>query len=141
MSAKFVEIEAGKFYRTRGGEKVGPMEPSHSGIEDYPWRAPQGGSWLYHTSGRYGDGTHDEQRDIVAEWHEGPVRTITRKEVVLGAYGPLQITAATPSSVVCSIKSIWLDAEALRTAADLLLEVADALDVPSPILSQQEKAA
>lgn len=62
-------IEEGKFYRTRDGRKFGPMERvSKGGTAEYPWRAPQGGAWMYHSSGRWGDGTHNKDFDLIAEW-------------------------------------------------------------------------
>lgn len=73
-----LKIEAGKFYRTLGGWKVGPMEVRDD--ETYPW-----GGWLsdqkffekWTASGKfYGYIADGHPRDLVAEWTDEPEKTI-----------------------------------------------------------------
>lgn len=86
-----MKIEAGKFYRTRDGRKVGPAEPSGSGGR-FEFRGP----WCYahEEDGRY-FGRKESERvlDIVAEWSDGPVREVvtTRREIVPGVYDRLEV--------------------------------------------------
>lgn len=37
-----MQIEAGKFYRSRDGQKVGPMEPRTGVLSDFVWGLPRG---------------------------------------------------------------------------------------------------
>lgn len=89
-----MKIESGKFYRTQGGEKAGPMIRSQQ--EGYFWSANVGGKQrIYFENGRHG-GSHtpnDPHADLVAEWVDGPVREVvtTRREVVPGVYGRLEV--------------------------------------------------
>lgn len=58
-----LKIEAGKYYRTRDGRKVGPMRANLS-----EWSAPSERGALWHSDGRRftSDGTYPS--DLVAEW-------------------------------------------------------------------------
>ena len=66
---------------------------------------------------------------------EGPVRTVTRKEVVPGVYGPIVIGYAHPDPAI-DIRFSYQDDDAgvlltpdeLREAAQSLIQIADALD-------------
>lgn len=65
-----LKIEAGKFYRTRDGRKVGPME-------DQGWQ--DGEPWTTNDTMRYwsndgtrADGSHYESDDLIAEWVDEP---------------------------------------------------------------------
>lgn len=75
------------------------------------------------------DGLDDGQRDgyyfpftfdLIAQ--PGPVRTVTRREIVPGQYGAVQIWSDMSATVDV------LDAAAAREAARLFNEIADALD-------------
>lgn len=67
-----------------------------------------------------------------------PVRTVTRKEIVPGAYGPIEITGTYQSnrvtmsfrndSIQTAVAIVGLDAPELRDAARIFIELADALD-------------
>jgi hypothetical protein len=59
-----LKIEEGKFYRTRDGQKVGPMNPSISG-GSWPWECL--GS-VYSDSGVRWYGASRPETDLVAEW-------------------------------------------------------------------------
>ena len=77
-----LKIEAEKFYRTRDGQKVGPMRQLDNG----DWVGPfEDIRWGYHPSGRWGvltgavDGSHrtpaERSRDLIAEWTDEPAAT------------------------------------------------------------------
>lgn len=64
-----LKIDAGRYYRTRDGQKVGPME--ESGVTDFPWEAEgyveycrNDGSVAMH------DPADPQDLDLVAEWIE-----------------------------------------------------------------------
>lgn len=154
-----MKIEEGKFYRSRDGRKVGPME-AYSG--DHPWfgtiddDASGAGCWFRGEGGSFsGYGSTPHRLDLVAEWHEdsldrveaeikaeisSPVRTVTRKEIVPGEYG--HITISDDNRMMLDGVSIWLPrnrrwkAEELRAAAATLTEIAEALD---PSLPEREE--
>lgn len=94
-----MQIEAGKYYRTRDGRKAGPLVgPDWSGLfrddsikqrTDTP-NAPQ---W-WEQDGSVSDEREGEEGDtLVAEWSEGPVRTetVTTRRIVPGVYGRLEV--------------------------------------------------
>lgn len=69
-----VKIGAGKYYRTRDGRKVGPMEAWcfggwHSDRAEYPLN---GGVWLDDGTAKYA-GAKDSP-DLIAEWVDEPVK-------------------------------------------------------------------
>ena len=69
-----VKIEAGKFYRTRDGRKVGPMARNYSGFyeDSHPWRDPNS-RHTFKSDGTYGIGQHSTSGDdLVAEWPDEP---------------------------------------------------------------------
>ena len=74
-----MQIEFGKFYRTRDGEKMGPAERHLSDI--YPWEV---GGDAYTSDGFFLDGERSH-RDLVAEWTEAtpaePAEIGTLKEL------------------------------------------------------------
>lgn len=71
-----ITIQAGKFYRTRDGRKVGPATPS--GDTDYPWWV---GESTYTDSGAWVDGMEDDN-DLVAEADEPPAEPQSTKEIL-----------------------------------------------------------
>jgi hypothetical protein len=88
-SGNTLKIESGKFYRTRGGRKVGPMEPIPHG---HNWRGAcesERATWGYHQSGKWGVFTgqmpdemrspHEIARDLIAEWSDAPDLTAIRE--------------------------------------------------------------
>ena len=136
VSAEEVEkevfkIEAGKYYKTRDGRKVGPTRT--------------GGQYIY-VEGRsyYYDGrrcrSHETGDDLISEWLDetpSPIRTVTRREVVPGVYGRFEVTGTymknrvtldfAPSSVGTSVPIVGMNAEELREAAHLFNQIAEAL--------------
>ncbi|GHC61328.1 hypothetical protein [Limoniibacter endophyticus] len=60
-----LKIEAGKYYRTRDGLKVGPMKRFYGGV----WREEGGSGMLWRSDGeRYFYLDHSDYIDLVAEW-------------------------------------------------------------------------
>lgn len=65
---------------------------------------------------------------IVSEWNEGPIRTVTRKEIVVGEYGKIAIIDSNEQSVRLSLIYSGFDSSDLRSASKLFIELADALE-------------
>lgn len=132
-----LKIEAGKYYRTRDGRKVGPMvRPAKP--DEYPWHGtgPLGNCiWYRSEGGKFHGPIMQNALDLIAEWTDeptGPVRTVTRKEIVPGVYGRVEVTADG------AVRFVWargvtqggptlMSAPELRAAAAVLTELADAL--------------
>lgn len=92
-----MQLEAGLLYRTRDGRKVGPMEGF-------------GGSGCFRDTvgtGKYwgADGTGHHVPDIVAIWNDGPVRDVTRREIVAGVYGRIGVRDVGGGAVMLSLVS------------------------------------
>lgn len=85
-----MQIEVGKFYRTEGGEKVGPME--YYGITHFGYEAMSCKGDLFRKSDgkcypdSYGK-SYDTENDIIAEWTEDA----PAEEIVWGEWGPLRV--------------------------------------------------
>ncbi len=60
--------------------------------------------------------------DLIAEWTDGPIRTVTFKEVVPGVYGKLTVHQCGDYSITpCTVSD-------LRAVIATLTEIADAMD-------------
>ena len=68
-----LKIEAGKYYRTRDGRKVGPMERDE--VDGKDWREKDNGAHLWYDDGS--SWSDDCERDLIAEWQDQPARTVT----------------------------------------------------------------
>lgn len=122
-------IEEGKFYRTRDGRLVGPMIRSNVG----KWTdIANGFQWSYD------NGMHCHKDvgcpyDLVSEVpNSGPVRTVTRKEIVPGEYGIVRVLAKPEDDPFVHAAHVRIDdgystSSELRAAAATLIEIADAL--------------
>lgn len=117
-----LKIEVGKFYMTRDGRRVGPMTGNN-----FKWVDGKGAgddpSWE-------NDGTSmGDWAKLISEWSEAttsPIRTIHRKEIVPGVYGPLTVYASD-----CRVGIKWhgfTTADEIRQAIQTLTEIADALE-------------
>jgi hypothetical protein len=133
-----MRIEEGKYYRTRGGRKVGPMRAT----DNNHWPMECDGTW-WRADGESCEGSMARmypENDIVAEWTEhSPVRTVERKEVVPGVYGRVDILDVSKFAVwrvgigfvshhgtrSCAA---YLTASELRDLSRVALELADYLD-------------
>lgn len=124
-----MKIEVGKYYKTRDGRKVGPMEVS---MWSELLKARIGGpSFLFNIS----DGTHGDrdscfecidnqpELDLIEEWRDEPKFKV-RKVVSRCNIGKVEVTKT---------GSIWMqhtdDPKELRDAAATIIEIADALEV------------
>ncbi|TGQ19288.1 hypothetical protein [Mesorhizobium sp. M00.F.Ca.ET.217.01.1.1] len=73
-TATALRIEAGRYYKTRDGRKVGPMREWCDGIE-HPWEDPEESNiWRNDGTSRWGD-------DLIAEWTEDPVAAAPKFKV------------------------------------------------------------
>lgn len=128
--AQKLKLEAGKYYKTRDGRKVGPMVVwLDSDIEGaHKWHeGPEGGNrfveggdiWATDGTSKYGCPT------LIAECTEeetGPVRMVTRKEIVEGRFGDVIVNEG-------SISVAWMtEAHSIRAAIATLTQIADALE-------------
>lgn len=129
-----MKIEEGKFYRTRGGMKAGPMRLAP--LQTYPWRAEAPVHPRYATSwtddGRFHTIHNDcTDYDLVAEWTDestGPVITETVKRIKPGVYGRIVVGEhLTPGWIDIRWPVPGCTADELRAAAATLNEIADAL--------------
>lgn len=135
-----MQIEAGRFYRTRGGQKVGPITWFDAKAHDDGgfWKEPNGISWF--KDGRFTHVNGDASLDLIAEWTDeptGPVRIVTvpastRKEIVPGTHDRVRVgwgdkTTNVSISVDPRTKGFYFDADELRAAAKVLNELADAI--------------
>jgi len=119
-----MQIEAGKYYRTRDGRKVGPMVASP--LIDYPFK--DGSGFMSFTTDGHRFCADEHHTDLIAEWTEaptGPVRTVTRKEIVPGVYG--NVIVWNDGSGDVSVMNMRTATE-LRAAIATLTEIADALE-------------
>ena len=74
-SASTLKIEAGKFYKTRDGRKVGPIIANWCDNEHWPFRWPEQ-TMYYKPNGFSCPGSahlHRDDDDIIAEWIDEPV--------------------------------------------------------------------
>lgn len=137
-----LKVEEGKFYRTRRGIKVGPVLRRDGGAADDtdgPFKIA--GLWNYTEDGLVGTlSKGDEPDDLVSEWSDeppSPVRTVTRKEIVPGHFGLIEIEHG-PNRVTAEGVSLWLPRNhryspaELRATASTLIEIADALGSETP---------
>lgn len=67
-----LQIEAGKFYKTRDGRKAGPALHYDGNPKEYCWRVPSDGlgHFVYTSDGRYSTDGYWPENDLVAEWVE-----------------------------------------------------------------------
>lgn len=136
-----MKIEEGRYYKTRDGRKVGPVTIDISEKESLRVRAPHleaGFVAAWFEDGRFYE-KPGSTYDIVALWNEGPVRTVTRKEIVPGEYGHILVdrTANDGSLVLLGFKSTggiypqvrsYFTSTELTAAIETLTTIRDALD-------------
>lgn len=133
-----MKIEVGKYYRTGSGNKVGPMRLYNDGY----WATAQGiGRWGPEGYCWYGI----EGNKIVSEWRDeparaGPIRDVTRRELVPGTYGRIRVTGTRKSRnevtmdwyrgdvFMEAIPIVALNAAELREAAHLFNQLAEFLE-------------
>lgn len=123
-----MRIEEGKYYRTRDGRKVGPAKKLYGGRFEFDGAH----SHCHASDGKYLG--RDSSLDIVAEWTEGPVRTV--QQIVPGTYDGVgvgsEVTGHPQREVMVRIATdhgpmVCMDADALDRAAAVLTALAGAL--------------
>lgn len=148
-----LQIVEGKFYRTRDGQKAGPMRQTSPSIMSSS--EEEGGVYtvVYKDTGRANrNGGDDCDWDLIAEWQDepaGPVRTVTRREIVPGVYDRVWVgrypdgTFKGRPVLVALIEHdepnpdfppflAAMNADELRSAAMVLSQLAKALDEVKP---------
>lgn len=136
-----MKIEAGKYYRTRDGRKVGPAE--HLPIIPHSeWKFKFDGL-LYREDGTWGlKPSLPSPGDLIGEWADpapeapSPVRTTTKTvtEIVPGTYGPLHVQDIADGAVsirfaeLSALCCVWLSSEQLIGISTTAKTLADALD-------------
>lgn len=125
-----LQLREGGYYKTRDGRKLGPAKGGWS-----RGRFEFVGEW---DSMHEADGTYcgtDRNLDLIAEWTDGPVRTVTRtieeKQVVDGQYGVLHIKQFDNTCFLLSFDGetlVRMDRTGSSAAAAVLLELAGALE-------------
>ena len=126
-----MKIEAGKYYRTRDGRKVGSMaympEGRHS---EFPWVDPEGNAWK--ANGHFslfddGESVHD----LIAEWTDEPATPkpspfVMRRELAPGVYGKIRVIKDDMDEIHIECNE-WLTADELDEAAHLFAQLAEYL--------------
>lgn len=69
-----MQVEEGKYYRTRAGRKVGPAIRNENGDV---WEVWSVGDCTYYENGTWSVYDQNCEHDLIAEWQESPVRTVT----------------------------------------------------------------
>jgi hypothetical protein len=121
-----MQIEVGKYYRTRDGQKVQIHEEADN--EGAQFYSKDCGLYFADGTFGYGETTRCPEQDLIAEWTEaltGHVRTVTRKEIVPGVYG--NVIVWNDGSGDVSVMNMRTAPE-LRAAVATLSEIADALE-------------
>lgn len=129
--ASELKLEVAKEYRAHDGGKFGPM--LEYGSDDEYFHLGFGIPGIWHKSGRSCDG---RLPDLIAEWPTettGPVRTVTRKEIVPGSYGGVEVThvdyaTEAHGANVCIRIDNGFGTDSLRDTIATLTEIADALE-------------
>ena len=123
-----MKLEVGKTYRARNGDQI-KIVSRNSFLENYPFVGSNGATYTNDGFGWIG-----QQRfyDLIAEWPTettGPVRTVTRKEIVFGVHGDVEIVEDdTYQGGIGIYINATMDAARIRAAANNMLAVADALE-------------
>jgi hypothetical protein len=76
-----MKIEAGKYYRTRDGRKVGPIVKRWT-YDVYPWGTAETGCCYSDDGAKWKGGQGTEKDDLIAEWADEPTlwRDMTPEE-------------------------------------------------------------
>lgn len=119
-----MQIEIGKSYKSAGGAKVKVM---FSGPRSF--YASNGGHYAPDGTLLYSVPESDRvAHRLIAEWTEGPVRTVTRREIVPGVYGRVCLIGKYTGDSVHVEIGTGCNAAELRAAAATFLELAEALE-------------
>jgi len=136
-----MKIEAGKYYRTRDGRKVGPVEFSEYGR---PWATAPGFDkthWYTQWSAKSDFAGRasiycEHPDDLIAEWTDEPAEPkpspfVTRRELVPGVYGKISVIKDDMDEIHIECNE-WLTADELDEAAHLFAQLAEYLRETKP---------
>ena len=141
VEKEVLRIEAGKYYKTRDGRKVGPAVFRNYLHNIWPWYV--GDEALRRNDGKVGgDGTFSDSFDLISEWQDettSPIRTVKRRGIVPGVYGRIKITGTYQGNrvtmdwdrndiITAAVPIVGMSAEELREAAHLFNQLAEALE-------------
>lgn len=132
-----MKIEAGKFYKARDGSVFGPIMRKLGG-GFYPWTVSDLSRDWRELGGYVSDFVQDgndliEEVPAPSDKPSGPVRTVTRKEIVSGKYGPcgsldVKHYGKDGNIYVGLDGTVLYTADEVRMFARLLTEIADAME-------------
>lgn len=130
-------LEVGKDYKARNGQKVALSQRAYVSSVPYAFigTSENGVRRVYQVDGEHGVGsfTNEPEWDIVAEWSEGPVRTVTvtTRRIVPGVYGRLEVGGVVDGRVHVLIQkgeyTHRLTADELDSLAMVASQLAEAL--------------
>jgi hypothetical protein len=100
-----LKIEAGKYYRTRDGRKVGPMRLTNL-MSEYPWQDHNNRN--YTDIGQFSLDFHIHYRDLIAEWADAPAKGNNMKT------GTLKELNVKPGDVVECVVSRYETTNAIK---------------------------
>lgn len=140
-----MQIEEGKFYKTRSGHKSGPLTKTPISDQWHQTHPLTNGSETYRLDGTTSTADNEWPEDLIAEWKDeptGPVTIETVKRINSGTFGRVSvgqtnpIGAAKATSVLVGVTTksggssfnVDMDASELRAAADVFIQLADALE-------------
>lgn len=112
------------------GDKVRYIKSGYTGEPSTVVGVLTNGLIKVDTHGKFG-ACYEQEEDLE---HVGPIRTVTRREIVPGVYGALRIDSHISSKVYigfnteCGNRFIGLGATELREAAHILNQLAEALE-------------
>ncbi len=123
-------IEAGKYYRSRDGRKIGPMRRCDG---SHPWCGPAsdglGVTYYRGENGSFYSNDTESNHDLVAEWLDSPVRARTIIEIVPGVYSDVHVDSGlAPNAAAIHYHEARATASDLRAAAAVFVQLAEALE-------------
>lgn len=124
-----MKLEIGKYYRTRLGKKVGPIEWNSKVGAFQGYVVVSGECKYYYKSGKQAFDEHD--LDLVSEWRERvplppSVKPFVRWSVKPDTYGKLKVCASDKDSVTLQIGGTqfnWEDLSVLKEQIEQLMEI------------------
>lgn len=125
-----MQIEEGKSYKTRDGEKastarrdrVGDYQAWILSVGDVSRRYDSDGTWDHGETSKY---------DLIAEWKEeptGPVTIETVKRINTGTFKRVHVTPINDDFVSLHLQGQTFNATELRDISELAAQLADALE-------------
>ena len=138
-----LKLEVGKFYKTRDGRKVGQMATWDCGATPatrlFDAENMHGQYWSENGDNCDGDGGQvpgNRELDLISEWTEaptGPVRTVTRKEIVPGEYNGLDVGRAVNGTVFLAMPIANHCQESIDALIANLTAIRDALETTDAV--------